>query len=281
LGIVGRFFGGRDDVKRKLVLAANQIEIHKREVATHRLRLENRHQSLFEQVVSAIEARDDSRASVFAVELSEIKKVLRVVTVSELALTQIIVRLQSIRDIGDVCVNMNESFKIMRSISKSVSGVVPALENVTSDVNSSLSETLADLGNLSPAISFDLKNDGGQDIFEKAKLFAEERAMEMKDDIPPSILSAGGDSILEKAGKVALLAAGDGSSEPVFRPTLLSNAKEGTSVEDKIFNYINRRSGHLNVMEAATTLNLPVDDVEKVILKLVSEGKLNLGSAEG
>ncbi|MFQ6134483.1 MAG: hypothetical protein ACE5KU_01545, partial [Nitrososphaerales archaeon] len=118
-------------MKKKLISAAKRIERHRHEVATLRLRLESRRQSLFEQVVRAIERRDDSRASVYAVELSEVKKVLRVVRVSELALTQIIVRFESIRDVGDVFANMNEAFKVMKSISKSVSGVVPALENAT------------------------------------------------------------------------------------------------------------------------------------------------------
>ncbi len=276
-----RLFGGDDNLKRKLASAATKIEAHKREIAMLRIRLENRRQSLFEQVVHAIEERDDSRASVFAVELSEIKKVLRVVKVSELALTQIIVRIQSIRDVGDVFVNVNESFKIIKSISKSVSGVVPALENATDEVNKSLSETLAGLGNLSPSISLDIKNESEQDIFEKVKLFSEEKTMELNDDIPQSIASASGDSMFEKVERIALLAtAADDSSEPGFKPVLLGKPKGNAAAEDKIFNYIDRRSGHLNILDAAATLNLPADEVEKTVIKLVSEGKVKLGSAE-
>ncbi len=278
--LVQRLFGGDDNLKRKLASAATKIEAHKREIAMLRVRLENRRQSLFEQVVQAIEERDDSRASVFAVELSEIKKVLRVVKVSELALTQIIVRIQSIRDVGDVFVNVNESFKIIKSISKSVSGVVPALENATDEVNKSLSETLAGLGNLSPSISLDIKNESERDIFEKAKLFSDEKTMELNDDIPQSIASASGDSMFEKVERIALLATDDDSSEPGFKPVLLGKLKGNAAAEDKIFNYIDRRSGHLNILDAAATLNLPADEVEKTVIKLVSEGKVKLGSTE-
>lgn len=278
--LVQRLFGGDDNLKQKLASAATKIEAHKREIAMLRVRLENRRQSLFEQVVQAIEERDDSRASVFAVELSEIKKVLRVVKVSELALTQIIVRIQSIRDVGDVFVNVNESFKIIKSISKSVSGVVPALENATDEVNKSLSETLAGLGNLSPSISLDIKNESERDIFEKAKLFSEEKTMELNDDIPQSIASASGDSMFEKVERIALLATDDDSSESGFKPVLLGKLKGNAAAEDKIFNYIDRRSGHLNILDAAATLNLPADEVEKTVIKLVSEGKVKLGSTE-
>lgn len=280
LKLVERLFGGGDGLKKKLIAAAKRIDGHKHEVTTLRLRLESRRQALFEQVVRAIEERDDNRASVYAVELSEVKKVLRVVRVSELALTQIIVRLQSIRDVGDVFANMTDAFKIMKGISKSVSGVVPALESATEEVHTSLSETLVDLGNLSPSISLDVRNEGGTELFEKAKLFAEEKAMESKESIPSSIASASGDSILEKAKKVALLATGEGSSESEFQPTLLSKPGEKGSVEEKVLNYINRRAGHLNILEAAAALNLPVDEVEKTIFKLVSEGRLKLGSVD-
>ena len=149
-----RIFGGGDGLKKKLISAAKRIEVHKREVTSLRLRLENRRQSLFEKVVRAIEHKDDDSASIFAVELTEVKKVLKVVKVSELALMQIIVRLESIRDVGDVYSNMNDAFKIMRGVNKSVSGVVPSLENATEEVNTTLSETLADLGNLSSSVSF-------------------------------------------------------------------------------------------------------------------------------
>ncbi len=278
--LVKRFFGSGEAMKKKLILAARQIEVHRREVATLRIRLESRRQSLFEQVVRAIELKDDNSSSVYAVELSEIKKVLRVVSVSELALTQIIVRLESIRDVGDVCANMNEAFKIMKNISKSVSGVVPALENATEEVNTTLSETLGDLGNLSPSITLDLRNEGGQELLNKAKLFAEEKALGLSDDLPISLLSTGGNSLLEKAKNVALLATGESSGESEFQPTIINKLSEKVSVDDRVFSYFAHRKDGLNIIEAAADLNLPTEKVEKSVFKLVSEGKLRLGCEE-
>ena len=99
LNIAERIFGSGDGMKKKLISAAKRIELHKREVIFLRLRLENRRQSLFEKVVRAIEHKDDNSASVYAVELNEVKKVLCAVKASELSLIQIIVRLESIRDV--------------------------------------------------------------------------------------------------------------------------------------------------------------------------------------
>ena len=275
-----RIFGGGDGLKKKLISAARRIEVHKREVISLRLRLENRRQFLFEKVVRAIEHKDDDSASIFTVELTEVKKVLKVVKVSELALMQIIVRLESIRDVGDVYSNMNDAFKIMRGVNKSVSGVVPSLENATEEVNTTLSETLADLGNLSSSVSLDVTHEGGQELFEKAKLFAEEKALELNEGIPSSVLSANGDSLFEKAKQVAMLANGEVSDEKDFQVTMLSQPDRKKTVDEKVYKYIMNKNKRLNVIDAADALNLPIDEVEKTVFKLVSEGKLKAAHKE-
>jgi len=280
LNFAERIFGGGDGLKKKLISAARRIEVHKREVISLRLRLENRRQSLFEKVVRAIEHKDDDSASIFAVELTEVKKVLKVVKVSELALMQIIVRLESIRDVGDVYSNMNDAFKIMRGVNKSVSGVVPSLENATEEVNTTLSETLADLGNLSSSVSLDVTHEGGQELFEKAKLFAEEKALELNEGIPSSVLSANGDSLFEKAKQVAMLANGEVSDEKDFQVTMLSQPDRKKTVDEKVYKYIMNKNKRLNVIDAADALNLPIDEVEKTVFKLVSEGKLKAAHKE-
>lgn len=276
-----RLFGDGGGFKKKIIVAARRIDGYKREVANLRFRLEGRRQSLFEHVVRAIEQRDDDRASVYAVELSEVKKVLRVVTVSELALTQMMVRLESIRDIGDVSVCMEEAFKILRGISPSVSGVVPALENATDEVKTMLSETLVGLGNLSPSVSLDIRSEGGEELLEKAKIYADEKAMSLKENIPPQILSANGDTVVEKVKRVALLATDDDSMEDSeFKPTIFMKSETKSCVEESINSYVSRRNGNLNVLEASTALNIPTDEVEKTVFKMVSEGKLKLGSVD-
>jgi division protein CdvB (Snf7/Vps24/ESCRT-III family) len=280
LNFAERIFGGGDGLKKKLISAARRIEVHKREVISLRLRLENRRQFLFEKVVRAIEHKDDDSASIFTVELTEVKKVLKVVKVSELALMQIIVRLESIRDVGDVYSNMNDAFKIMRGVNKSVSGVVPSLENATEEVNTTLSETLADLGNLSSSVSLDVTHEGGKELFEKAKLFAEEKVLELNEGIPSSVLSANGDSLFEKAKQVAMLANGEISDEKDFQVTMLSQPERKKTVDEKVYKYIMNKNKRLNVIDAADALNLPIDEVEKTVFKLVSEGKLKAAYTE-
>lgn len=278
MGFLDRFFNKENGLKKKLFIASKRIEFHKREVANLRIRLENRRQSLFDRVVKALQNRDENSAKIYSGELAEVKKVLQVVKNSELALSQIIIRIESIRDVGDVFENMNTSFNIMQGINKSVSGVVPTLENASEEVNAALTETLANLGNLSPSISLDVKNEDGHELYEKAKLFAEEKAMEINDIIPSSLLSGNGDTLLEKAKQVAMLTTGgideDADDGTDFKVTMLSRPNKNEPLDNQVYNYIMNKNKRLNVLEAAATLNVSSDEIEKVVFNLVSNGRL-------
>jgi len=273
----GFFPKGRDEgLKEKLSVAVKRIEAHRRELEIIRGKLETRRQVLFETTVKAFERKDEARDTVYANEHAELKKVIRVVTVSELALTQIMVRLESIRDVGDIVYQMNSAFKILKKVSKAVSGMVPALESATEEVNAALKGALEGLGTISPSVSLDVKTESEHELVERAKMYAEEKALELREEIPSAILTAKGETILERTQKVALLATGDASDENGFSPIILSTPKP-RNVDEDVYNYLSGRDGQINILEASTVLNLPADEVEQAVLKLASEGRIKLG----
>ena len=103
-----RVFGLRreDSIKPKIASTIKEIEYHRRELETLRGRLEQRRRTLFDTTVRAMVSRDQSKASVYANEWAELRKVGKVVYASELALTQVVLRLESIVDVGDVMSHM-------------------------------------------------------------------------------------------------------------------------------------------------------------------------------
>lgn len=262
-------------LKDRLTVAVRRIEGHRKELEVLRGKLETRRQVLFESTVKALEKKDEARANVYASEHSELKKVIHVVTANELALTQIIVRLESMRDVGDVIYQMNSAFKILKRVSGTVTGMVPALENATQEVNSTLTGVMEGLGTISPNFSLSVKTESEEEIVERAKTYAEEKALELKEQIPSSILTAKGETILEKTHNLALLATGDASDDADFSPLIISKPKS-RNVEEDVYNYVAGRDGRVNILEASATLSLQADEVEKAVLKLASEGKIRL-----
>jgi division protein CdvB (Snf7/Vps24/ESCRT-III family) len=202
-----------DNVRSKLPAAIKEIDIHRKELQNIKIRLEERRKSLFEVTVKAFQQNDKSKAGVYAAEHAEVRKVIKVVEASELALTQVILRLQSITDIGDVIAHISQAFKVTRRVSREVAGLVPSLDSASRHINETLSETMFDIGEVSPNINLDVRTDSREELIEQAKRLAEQRADEMQQslDLTPQIISH---ELQEVGHGTPLLASGDEESYP-------------------------------------------------------------------
>ena len=167
-------------MKPKIASTIKEIELHRRELENLRVKLEQRRKSLFETTVKAMMAKDRSKASVYANEWAELRKVGKVVYASELALTQVVLRLESIVDVGEVMSHLGMAFKVLRKVNKTVQGLVPSLDQASDEINNTLTETMAEMGNVSPSISLNIQTESGEELVEQARKLAEERAEEMK-----------------------------------------------------------------------------------------------------
>ena len=273
-----RYLGlGKDDgVKPKIASTIKEIELHRRELENLRVKLEQRRKALFETTVRAMQAKDRSKASVYANEWAELRKVGKVVYASELALTQVVLRLESIVDVGDVMSHMSMAFKVLRKVNKTVHGIVPSIDQASDEINNTLNETMAQMGNVSPSIALNIQTESGEELVEQARKLAEERAEEMKRSlvISPREIER---NAQELGRQVPLLAGGEeDDEETAFLGTLYSPQKEGEA-EEQVLRYAAIHNGSVDVTDASTVLKLAPDDVESAMLKLMGEGKVKLG----
>jgi division protein CdvB (Snf7/Vps24/ESCRT-III family) len=269
-----------ENVKPKIASTIKEIELHRRELENLRGRLEQRRKNLFETTVKAMMSKDKSKASVYANEWAELRKVARVVYASELALTQVVLRLESMVDIGDVMVHMSTAFKVLRNVSKTVQGLVPALDQASTEINNTLTETMAEMGNVSPTISLNVRTESGEELVEQARKLAEERAEQMK-----SNMFASPRKILEEAdapaGRTPLLATGEeGEDEGAMLGVLYAPSRH-EEAEEEVLQYAAIHNGNVDITDVANVLKMPSDEVEQALLKLLSEGKVKLTQQGG
>jgi division protein CdvB (Snf7/Vps24/ESCRT-III family) len=237
-----------------------------------RLRLEQRRRSLDEIISKAKREGDQVKAAIYAQERSEVAKVVKVVTVSELAITQVIARLESIRDVGDLTQHMRSAFAAIKKIGKTVSGLMPALENATNEVNNTLVETMAELSNISPTITLNLNEEDPEEVVGKALQLAEEKVNELG-EIPSLLLSAEGDNLVEKAVKIPIPAGGAPDGEE-FGPLVLSTPRpRGEEVAEMVYDYIQRR-GRAEPGKIALELGLREEEVRDAMIRLIVKGRL-------
>ena len=276
-----RFIGlGREDtVKPKISSTIKEIELHRRELENLRVKLEQRRKSLFDTTVRAMMAKDNPKASVYANEWAELRKVGKVVYASELALTQVILRLESMVDVGDVMAHMSMAFKVLRKVNKTVQGLVPSLDQASSDINNALSETMAEMGNVSPSISLNVKTESGEELVEQARKLAEERADEMSRTLGVSPLQIQ-KSTEEFDLKVPILATGEEDEEMAMLGTVY-RSKPVEDNEEQVLQYAAIHNGSVDITDASTVLKMPSDDVEQAMLKLMSEGKVRINENGG
>ena len=267
-------------MKPKIASTIKEIELHRRELENLRVKLDQRRKSLFETTVKAMMSKDKSKAAVYANEWAELRKVGKVVYASELALTQIVLRLESIVDVGDIMSHLGMAFKVLRKVNKTVQGLVPSLDQASEEINAALTETMAEMGNVSPSISLNIQTDSGEELVEQARKLAEERAEEMKRTmvVSPLQIQRNGEE-LER--RVPLLATGEEEDEESIALGTLYRSPPGEEVEEEVLQYAAIHNGSVDITDASTILKMPSDDLEQAMLKLLSEGKVKINQQEG
>jgi len=276
-----RFIGiGREEkIKPKISETIKEIETHRRELENLRLKLDQRRKSLFDTTVKAMVSRDQSKATIYANEWSELRKVGKVVYASELALTQVVLRLESILDVGDVMTHMSKAFKVLRKVNKTVQGIVPSLDQASDEINSALTETMTEMGHVSPSISLNIQTESGEELVEQARRLAEERAEEMKRSLVISQIHIQQDPIPES--RVPLLATGEDDEEEASLLGTLYKPRQVEDAEERVLQYAAIHNGRLDITDASSVLKMPSDDVEQAMLTLISQGKVKFGESGG
>jgi division protein CdvB (Snf7/Vps24/ESCRT-III family) len=270
--------GREENVKPKITSTIKEIEQHRKELENLRVKLEQRRKALFDTTVKALISKDQSKANVYANEWSELRKVGKVVYASELALTQVVLRLESILDVGDVMFHMSMAFKVLRKVNKTVQGLVPSLDQASSDISSALTETMAGMENISPSISLNIQTESGEELVEQARKLAEERADEMKRNLTLSTRQIQSAESFDR--RVALLEGVDDEEEAavlgtMYRPQPVEEA------EEQVLQYAAIHNGNVDITDASTALKMPSDDVEHAMLTLLAQGKVKFNESGG
>ncbi|MEM3403925.1 MAG: Snf7 family protein [Nitrososphaeria archaeon] len=145
-------------------------------------KLKERDAAIFNKVVTAIQKHDTQHASVYANELAEVRKMNKMVTSSKLALEQIVLRLNTVTELGDIVVTLAPAMSVIRSVKSGIISVLPEAEREINEISGLLSSILVDAGQVSGStLNFEAANEDAEKILAEASAVAEQR---MKDKFP-------------------------------------------------------------------------------------------------
>ncbi len=146
-------------------------------------RMQEKDQMIFKRIVLSMQSHDTQHAKVLSGELSQIRKMNKMVTSAKLALEQIQLRLNTISELGDVVVTLSPAMSVIKGIQGGLSGMMPEADQSFSQISELLGNIITDSSQI-PAGDiggFVGSNEDTTKIMEEASAVVE---MRMKDKFP-------------------------------------------------------------------------------------------------
>jgi division protein CdvB (Snf7/Vps24/ESCRT-III family) len=172
-------------LRQKIELAARRVEAQIQYLNGAIQLLTERDKALFKKVVDAYSKHDMQRASVYANELAEIRKMTNFIMNSELALERVALRLRTVTQLGSVAAALAPVSKVLQSIRVGVAGIFPGAEREMSEISMLLDEIVIEASQttgISP--DFEVASEEAQKILNEAAMVAEQRMKEKFPELP-------------------------------------------------------------------------------------------------
>jgi division protein CdvB (Snf7/Vps24/ESCRT-III family) len=175
-----------------------ELQVQKLDQATDRFG--QRDKTIFARIVDAYTKHDTARANVFANELAEIRKMEKLIINARLALEQIVLRLRTVSELGDVVSTLGPAVGVLRSVRAGLVSVFPEAENELGEIGNMLSGIMIEAGqSQGMTLNFDTVNEDAGKILNEAATVAEQRVKEKFPELPPGIPGLPTTSVSEKS----------------------------------------------------------------------------------
>jgi division protein CdvB (Snf7/Vps24/ESCRT-III family) len=175
-------------LKPRLDFAVRRIELQVQKLDQATDRFGQRDKTIFARIVDAYTKHDTARANVFANELAEIRKMEKLIINARLALEQIVLRLRTVSELGDVVSTLGPAVGVLRSVRAGLVSVFPEAESELGEIGNMLSGIMMEAGTGSGmTLNFDNVNEDAGKILTEAATVAEQRVKEKFPDLPPGI----------------------------------------------------------------------------------------------
>ncbi len=242
-------------------------------------KLSKRDEDLFEACSFYMGKGNKTRATVYANEIAEIRKVLTFTQHTQLAVERAILRLDTLKVVSPTLESLEGAFSDVKNALGLVANVMPSItpemSRLTSVVDEILTGTQFTLDEYTPAVVLD---ESAETILHEAADIAEQ---ELKTRIPEPPVEAPKAAIPVKP-LVAIAA--DGTEVVVnhngaaINGDGLSNAFDVSSflLEELVMDYVERNNGDLNIARCSQELNLPSGKVLEVLDALNGKGKITI-----
>ncbi|MCS7120823.1 MAG: hypothetical protein NZ952_06455 [Candidatus Bathyarchaeota archaeon] len=243
-------------------------------------KLEKRHKDLFDACIYYLKEGSKNRATIYANEVAEVRKVISIIQNLQLLVEKAILRLDTLKTVSPSLKSIKEVFGDVKNafglVAKVMPNILPEISNLNSAINEILEDTQFNVTMPQPLI---VQNTAAESILKEAAEYAEQELMRRIPE-PPINLEI---PRLVKPSKPLIALAVDGSESIVPRPseaeeTPFTSLEESSLfvIEQLILDYIERHDGDLNVKDCSRELNIPREKILEALESLKRKGKIKI-----
>ena len=270
-----------------------KVQQNKLEQASYRLK--ERDRILFETCMGALKKNNKEKAAMCATEIAEVRKLVKFLYNVQLAIERVIMRLETIRELGDIVADLKPALKLLQGVSQELFQVLPDVSTELSNVNSAIQDTLQ-----STKISADenlvgvgRKTEGGEEILKEVSCFMEQKLAETLPE-PPAAAPVKEKVAMPIREMVALTASSSQvfgtktTEETAFDPekALFSYKKseikefsltvQKPNLEDVVLEYVRKTNGEIDLTRCSSELKTSNEEIERALEGLGAKGKIKI-----
>jgi len=267
-----------------------KLKIEQSRIEQVSFRLKKRDNVLFQTCVHALKKQNKGRATILANEIAEIKKLTKFLYHVELAIERVILRLETIRELSDIVIDLKPALRMLQNVSKELFEVLPDVSSELGKVNDVISETLYStrITTDESLIPVNRTTPGGEEILKEVSSFVEQRVAEKLPEPPANLETPMETPVRQMVALAATCSQTIGQEtseiEAVSSQNLFSFKEtevqevslkvEKRSLEDVLFEYVKKSKGEVDLTQCSLQLNASYDEIEKALQDLGAKGKI-------
>ncbi|MEM1526848.1 MAG: hypothetical protein QW775_04325 [Ignisphaera sp.] len=265
----------KDTQKNVFVYLISSINELRTKLEEIRRRLKERDEELLTNAVKALSYNDRDRAAIYAAEIVEVRKLVKVVNVSLLATERLLERLKTMDIVSDMKKPLGLAIGILSELKQMFSNSMPelasAVDSIVSNVNTLVSSTQAPETSISVAVN----TKEIEEIIKEAEIKAEEN-MKISLQPIPSQLKVMIDAINQNVAKYIQQEEsfiGSKSTVTVAAPTAFNMLSK---LDITVYQLIMRSGGVLDINECAKKLGVSKDEILSSLKRLEQVGLIKI-----
>jgi division protein CdvB (Snf7/Vps24/ESCRT-III family) len=170
-----------EDAQKKL-----QLQISKLDGISNKMH--EKDNLIFKRIVYAMQNHDSQYAKVLSNELSQIRKMNKMVSSAKLAMEQIQLRLNTITELGDVVVTLSPAMSVIKGIQGGLSSMMPEADQSFGQISDLLSSIMNDSSQIpnTEISGTAMISEDSMKILEEASMVVEQSMKDKFPDLPSS-----------------------------------------------------------------------------------------------